>query len=104
MLESYRNAGILWESYYPTGIHETRLSNAKWMGNTTMYARSELDPNIRYSTFFVVASRLSNWTFCVTLSVMALVSAELLLNDMLSWPRGGVLELRSSMGRSEHVR
>ena len=23
---------------------------------------------------------------------------------MLSWPRGGVLELRSSMGRSEHVR
>ena len=37
MLESYRNAGILWESYYPTGIHETRLSNAMWMGNTIMY-------------------------------------------------------------------
>jgi alkyl sulfatase BDS1-like metallo-beta-lactamase superfamily hydrolase len=44
-----------------------------------------------------------NWTFCVTLSVMALASAELVLFNMLSWPRGGVLEIRSSMGRSEHV-
>jgi hypothetical protein len=47
------------------------------------------------------ACQLDN--YCVLLSVMALASAELVLNDMLSWPRGVVLEIRSSMGRSEHV-